>query len=289
MRAALAALAEQAARQENQQAQIDLIADLAGVGPQIAAIKARGDQRVAALRRRADKDNPAQSVPEPSGEGPAQTTEDALGDVKNDQPSGGTATDDLMTPGETSEANTAPAATDSVSTPGASIEHSLDLNKQDVTKPVSGTEGPRPTEEVRTEVDVRVRDGVQTETAFPLEGDFANAQKVQSSREDQEPRLFASLRLARLQIQAGIEEGDDLAVAHKIASSDATDEEISSTIATLAAVAQAQPRQASQAQPQRRLVPARTARSMPSFQRAPEMATTAAQDFGLGADEALFE
>ena len=81
-----------------------------------------------------------------------------------------------------------------------------------------------------------------------------------------ESRTIASMRLARLQIDAGLaEESDDLSLGQKIASSERTDSEINQTIKTLESVKKAASKK--QARPAH-LVP-RTAsagsRSTPSF------------------------
>lgn len=81
-----------------------------------------------------------------------------------------------------------------------------------------------------------------------------------------ESRTIASMRLARLQIEAGLaEESDDLSLGQKIASSERTDSEINQTIKTLESVKKAASKK--QARPAH-LVP-RTAsagsRSTPSF------------------------
>ncbi|WP_281711829.1 hypothetical protein [Dermacoccus nishinomiyaensis] len=91
------------------------------------------------------------------------------------------------------------------------------------------------------------------------------AQKKQAPVAD-ESRTIASMRLARLQIDAGLaEESDDLSLGQKIALSERTDSEISQTIKTLESVKKAASKK--QARPAH-LVP-RTAtagsRSTPSF------------------------
>jgi hypothetical protein len=51
-----------------------------------------------------------------------------------------------------------------------------------------------------------------------------------------QPRLIASLRLARLRISAGIAKGDDLTIGQTIATSEMSDELIGHEIATLSLV-----------------------------------------------------
>lgn len=97
-------------------------------------------------------------------------------------------------------------------------------------------------------------------------GDGRTASKKTTVASTNESRTIASMRLARLQIDAGLaEESDDLSLGQKIASSERTDSEISQTIKTLEGVKKAASKK--QARPAH-LVP-RTAtsgsRSTPSF------------------------
>jgi hypothetical protein len=88
-------------------------------------------------------------------------------------------------------------------------------------------------------------------------------------------RAFATLHLAKLQIQAGIANGDDLAIAASLDASSMSDSEIQGQIETLAKVVEAR-KTASAAptisdEPTRRLVPKAAAfdpgtKSVPSFQ-----------------------
>ena len=282
--------------------------------------------KIASLLKQADVDNPAQPVPAGASEAPPEDTEEVLGDVQRGQPSGGGQTDDLFAPGNTSETRTAPDASTNVTDVGEVLDTGDGImQNQDVTSPVSGTEGQRPLDEVKIETDVRVDDGVKTDTAFPLEEGFREERKTTGHRrkrqakgdkddlpeefkehigdvvEDDddddddekggksEARMFASLRLARLRIQAGItNETDDLALSTSIAHSKTSNAEIQREIDTLAKVTEAK----KQKQPRpRHLVPTSASagqgdRHMPSLQQPPMSSTAAADDTD---DSAIFE
>lgn len=269
MRPALAAIARQQKTINTQARQItDLrrglftMAKLAGMERHPAII---------AVVKRADEDNPAQPVPEPPAEGGEDT------DVTNVGPSGGNLPDSPTTPGSTSETEVAPDATTTVDS-----DFSTDLDvtpyseDQDVTKPVAGTEGPRPLSETKIETDVRIDEGAATNTeeAFPV-GEvpaFAEQQKTT----DASKRAFAALRLARLRIQAGIEAGDDLTLGTTIAQSDVSDSAIASEIGTLEAVAKAKPQGQPRPRQARNLVP----RSASNERGQPSLAAVAAGHSG---------
>jgi hypothetical protein len=175
----------------------------------------------------------------------------------------------------------------------------LDLNEQDVTAPVAGTEGPRPLDEVKTLTDVRVGNPDNPQVAFPLQGPFAErpttaaaaAQPVPvvGTVQQSEGRTIASLRLARLRIQAGIAEGDDdLSLGTSIASGEMTDESIQNEIDTLAKVVTTAARRP---QPvSRSLVPrtatAGVARTVPSM--APAEPAIPIQTVAAGVDDSEF-
>jgi hypothetical protein len=272
MRPVLAALAEQQKIIDRQAQQIaalrrglEAIARLAGV-----------DQhpKFAALMKVADENNPAQPIADPPAEAPAETTEEALGDL-NDT--------DVEAIGATPVTDVSADATTDVTGTETVLDEPLDLNEQDPTRPVTGTEGPLPLADVKTETDVRVGNPNNPDTAFPLEGDFAQ----RATTGAREARTFAALRLARLRIQAGIDDGDDLAMATDIASSDISDEVMQAEINTLSKVIRQGQGPARQAK--RNLVPrsASRERTAPSFVEPPQpqMQVTASVD----ADELLFE
>jgi hypothetical protein len=215
-----------------------------------------------AMLRTADEQNPAEPVPEPPAVPPTQTTQDAktpeaFGDV---QAPG-------LVPGSTNDV--AADATSTVYTPGDDIPGPAVKNLQDVTAPVDGTQNPRPLNEVRTLTDVRVGDPMNPQTAFPLRGDFANAQRL-GAKEAAGNRTMAALRLARLRMQAGVAQGDsDFEVAAGIERDAAmTTETIEAEIRTLDGVSKAA---AAKQQRPAGLVPraasANGGRSVPSMQQ----------------------
>lgn len=220
MRPALQALAEQQqvidqlkriASQQNaqlhkQSAQIGHLTR----GLQALAQHSGAEQHVAAamLRRTADDQNPAQPVPSPASNPATQSTPE----VKTPE-----AFADVSAPGlvDGSTNDVAADATTTAYTPGQDVEGPAFKNLVDVTAPVEGTEGPRPLSETKTLTDVRVGDPMNAQTAFPLRGDFADAKRT--SAVDSSNRTMASLRLAKLHIQAGLtEETDEFTYAAKL-------------------------------------------------------------------------
>jgi hypothetical protein len=180
-------------------------ADLARLGRGLQAMASLAGcemhVRTAMLQKRADEQNPAQPVPEPPAEPPVQTTQqvetpEAFADV----------TSPGLVPGSTNDV--AADATTTNYTPGTDIPGPAVKNLVDVTRPVDGTQGPRPLDEVRTLTDVRVGDPMNPQPAFPLRGDFANAQRL-GAKEAASNRTMAALRLARLRITAGIAGADN--------------------------------------------------------------------------------
>lgn len=168
---------------------------------------------VTAMTKRADVQNPAQPVPEPPAVPATQSTEE----VEAPEAQANVQTPGLV-PGSTQDV--AADATTTVYTPGEDIPGPAFKNLVDVTAPVDGTQNPRPLAEVKTESDVRVGDPMVATTAFPLQGPFANAQRTSKKAAQQSNdgnRTMASIRLARLRIEAGIAEpGEDLALAATI-------------------------------------------------------------------------
>lgn len=210
-----------------------------------------------ALQKRADEANPANPVPEPAEQSPVQTTDGAA--------SQGTIVD-VTTPGGIAEV--APAASVDVTTPGgvAAVTPAAD---QDVMAPVAGgTEIPVP--DVRTEVVVETSGETLGEAAFA--GDSSWVQSAQAKRLAAlvTERNFAALRLARLRIQAGLADGEDVALAQRISSSNVPNEILRTEISTLTAVASqrtaqnTQRRAASSTAPTRG-VPSLVSTASPSF------------------------
>ena len=215
------------AQNEALSAQLRFLASAAGVDREIAEVGRR------VLRRHADILNPASPVPDPPEGPPVQTTEQALQPESMDNPG---------RPGTTPGANSrVPAAqTTTAITPGVEMQTPPAANLVDVTAPVQGTnpsqDGGVPLEQRRIETDVRIDPdplkahgpgiGGQGDNgaAFPWildarqPGQPGAGGSVQASRAEEESarRTFASIRLAKLRVQAGLDHGEDLAVAERI-------------------------------------------------------------------------
>jgi len=232
-------IAELSAQNEVLSAQLRFLASAAGIDRELAEVGRR------VMRRRADVLNPASPVPDPPEAPPTETTEQAL------QPE---TMDNAGRPGTTPGANSrVPAAqTTTAITPGVEMQTPPATNLIDVTAPVQGTnpsqDGGVPLEQRRIETDVRIDPdplkahgpgiGGQGDngSAFPWildarhpdqqggqvgQGQRAAAlyggshldppNEAQASR-----RTFASIRLAKLRVLAGLAQGDELAVAERI-------------------------------------------------------------------------
>src|SRR4029077_12850984 len=110
-----------------------------------------------AMKIQADVDNPAQPVPAPPSEAPEETTEQTL------NPAG---RDDVTSIGESPVADVSPDAQTSVDASQTVLDEPLDLNEEEVTAPVAGTEGPLPLDDVKIETDVRVGNPDDPNPAF---------------------------------------------------------------------------------------------------------------------------
>lgn len=217
--------------------------------------------RTAMLRKRADEQNPTQPVPEPPAEPPYVTTQEAeTPEAFADVNAPG------LVPGSTNDV--AADLTSTPYTPGQDVPAPAVNELVDVTRPVDGTQGPRPLDEVRTLTDVRVGDPMNPQTAFPLRGDFATPPRL-GAKEAASNRTMAALRLARLRIVTGTAQGDnDFSVATEIEKdASLTTEAIEREIHTLESV-----RTASAKQPERPggLVPKAASggqRAVPSLQQ----------------------
>jgi hypothetical protein len=257
--------------------QMQFLAELAGVGPQLAEI-----------RKRADVMNPAQPVPDPPEAAPTETTEQTLApETMGDVSRPGTE------PGSTTRV---PAAqTTTAITPGVEMQTAPATQLVDVSAPVTGTnpsqDGGVPLSQRRIETDVRIdpdplkasgpgiggqgNDG----TAYPWVIAARQAAGLQatasrpSPQDEQGARTFAAIRLARLRVTAGIARGDELEVGAQIEASAARLSEIEAEIDTLGRVSKA----AALRQP--RAMPRQGARSAPSMAGypAPAMAMTASR------------
>lgn len=188
--------------------------------------------RAAGLQRRAD------SAQNPDG-APATTTEEAK------QPQ---ATDDVNSvgaaPGEVNKDVTPEATTDVQNSNVAADAPVLD-NLQSVTAPVSGTDAPTP-DAGNAESASQVSVGTPSNDTFDS--------KTWTSAKNEQARFVASLRLARLQIEAGLETGEDLALGQRIAESKQSLGEIEAQVNVLSQVA-SRKASAPTADQQRRLVP----------------------------------
>lgn len=248
-----------------QQRQIKELTDTLKFVCQVAGLE--GHQRVASLFT-ADADNPAQPIAEPAPEAPAATTQDARAPQATDTPTnvGGT-------PGIPDPAHN--VVKDDPTRPGGSPtpDPAANVVKQDPTKPVAGTDQ---TEAPKVEGDVRGDD--------PLSNQEVHEPITLSS-----VRPMASIRLARLRIEAGIaEEKNDMVLAERISASQMSDAEIEQEINVLAKVAQTAT--AAPSDPAtRHLVPKMAQRQVPSLVPTEPAPLHQASGSEIGDDEMLFE
>lgn len=227
-------LAVQAAQLEVQGRQISLIARLAGVTDEVEALAKT------ATVKQADIANPAQPIPDPGEQAPSESTEQATTPETND---------DVRSPGQTgnSTQGVPAAATDTALTPGGTLPAEPYGNLQDVTAPVSGTNtGEVGGDQTRIETDVRVGNPANWDVAFPwtMSENKSNSNPPSTGEmaasSGGPSRTHACLRLARLQIQAGIATGDDLTVSARLeADASLTDDLINREIGTLDRVVKA--------------------------------------------------
>lgn len=261
-------IAELTAQNEVLTAQLSFLASAAGVDRQLAQI------RTNVMRRHADVLNPASPVPDPPEAPPTQTTEQALMPGAMDDPS---------RPGTTPGANTGVPArqTTTAITPGVEDQTPPATNLIDVTAPVQGTnpsqDGGVPLQQRRIETDVRIDPdplkahgpgiGGQGDNgaAFPWILDGGQPQQGQGPQVGQgqraaalyggsplDPpddanaarRTFASIRLAKLRVTAGLAQGEELAIAERIEKDASFPVQlIEHEIKVLSAVPQAAPQQ----------------------------------------------
>ncbi|MFI0967086.1 hypothetical protein ACH4S8_37730 [Streptomyces sp. NPDC021080] len=208
--------------------QIAFIARMAGVSAEVNAIGSKT----------ADIANPAQPVPDPGEQSASETTEQAATPETND---------DVRSPGQTgnSTQGVPAASTDTALTPGGTLPAEPYGNLVDVTAPVSGTmTGEVGGDQTRIESDVRGMDPMQPEVAFPwtISDNQSNSAPPSSGEMagGSPSRTHACLRLARLQIQAGLAKGDDITLAAALeADGRRTDELINHEIGILSGIARA--------------------------------------------------
>lgn len=209
-------------------------------------------------------------------EAPATSTQQAA------QPE---ATDDVESvgavPGSAND-NVTPEAVTDVNNSDVTVNPPVLDNLQDVTAPVAGTDAVVPDAgDAGSASQVTV--GTPSNEAFDKPED--SGWKT-SARGSETERFVASMRLARLRVAAGIEQGEDLALAEKIASGEDTLGEIVAQANALSAVAARQSRQPDPST--RHLVPrAAASRSgvIPVRQQPSMQATAAATTSRSGEDE----
>lgn len=266
--------------------QMAYVARLAGVTKEVEAIRTQADL----ARKQADADNPAQPVPNPPSEGASESTEQAATPEAYDNPNA---------IGQTPGANQGVAAetTATPMDPGVTLPTAPYNQLLNVSAPVAGTETHTPPDTTRIETDVRVGDPMNPETAYPLNPAFGPSQQQgttpprdgEMSQTSSKQRTMASIRLARLRVQAGTARGDDLAVAAGIeADRELSDAMIRHEITTLSQVTKAAARQA---RPQG-LVPRAASgtqgvqRTMPSLVTQPAPITSVAGAVGMTDEDA---
>lgn len=230
MRPALAALVAQQKQIEALKQGLAFIAEVAGVTehPRItSALKATAVDDNPAFGGGWALDKPVEAAPE----APVESTQEAATPQ---------AKDSVETEGDSPLTDVSPAATTSVDGTGVVLPVQAPAT-QEVTAPVAGTDdlgkgAPGQAGTNRIETDVRAGTPSDNSAAF-RDGGFLGSVG--------EGRVIAGLRLARLRIQAGIEQGDDLELGQVIAASQVSDETIQTEINTLAKVvtASAAPRQ----------------------------------------------
>lgn len=211
-------------------------------------------RRAAGLDKAADVANPGQPVPEPSPQAAVLT------DGVDDVPYNGEGGSGEMPSLEGVE----PDATTTVMESGTALPDVAPDATTDVTAPVAGNT-PSGDDYV---VDTDPKAGTPSVTAPAFSGDGSWVQG--SKPADIQARTYASLRLARLRIAAGIEKDDDITAAQKIAASKLTNESLRNEINTLTAVAAVRPAPTRRA-PTQRGIPTLASASAPMLGTMPSM------------------
>lgn len=142
------------------------------------------------------------------------------------------AKDDPTTPGAApAKANegVTPAAVTDLSNSNVALPTEPFTDLVDVTAPTPGTDKPPSLEDAKIETEVRVGEPDNSTVAFPIGGEGSG---WTAAKGDPQERFMASLRLARLRVQAGLTTESDLVLAQQINDDEATD---LATIATEAA------------------------------------------------------
>jgi hypothetical protein len=251
-------------RNETLERQMALVANASGLVEPLATIGAAGQNRVAALYRKANPANPAQPVPEPAPEAPVATSQDAV------QAEG---RDDVTQLGATPVSNVEADAVSSVDIPyGELANEPVGMTRTDVTAPVTGTQEAVP-ELTVIPVDARIGDVDNPQVAFPFTigpvgapsrpysgPSVGNPPTMAAQRPRGEPGVavhpqaqaqaqahyIAAVNLARLRAQVGISADEPFQAGARIAA-DMSDAQINAEAQGLRAVAS---RQAGQPQPQ---------------------------------------
>ncbi len=252
-----------------QQGQIRMLTD--AVGQFAVAAKVGHLAPFAPIVRAAGLRVQADSADHPSG-APATSTEEAKKPQTTDDP-----TNPGAVPSEGNKDVTPQGVTD-LENSNVSVNPPVLDNLQDVTKPVSGTDAVHPDA-------AKVRGDVSVGTPSQDTLNKGDGWKT-SSVEEQQERFTASVRLARLRMQAGLvdqSEGDDFAVGQRIARSTDTLESIKAQAETLVSVARRSP--TVPAEQRRHLVP-RAAAASQGIQ--PSMQSQASAPARTGEDEWAF-
>ena len=218
------------------QAQVEYIGKAAGLERQLKVV-----------RKRADVENPAQPIPEPTPAPAAYSTEETRDHTDAD----------LLTPGGVAEVSDVSEDLNVDLLEAGGVWDVELTDGGDVTVPVAGTTEQRPYDETVINAEVQYR-GLDTELAYeesqPLFGEEAK-----------EARFVAALRLARLRLQAGIATGDDLTLATSISQSKMKTSAIRQEIKTLDEVVKAGSKKPVSRTAARRLVPKAAGRTAPSM------------------------
>jgi hypothetical protein len=216
--------------------------------------------RIAQLTKRADEENPAQPVPEPSTTAPAESEEATVAEPEAQNV-------DVESPGGVIADPIQNGSADLEEIGGVVQDEILAGTNQtdNVEAPVAGTTEVDPA----AVIDVQPDNSAETmgEPAFTgdwinpgadtvpdIGGNAAGGGSVESSRafkallgrrnSETRDRIWASIRLARLRIAAGMEKGDELELARKIEASSDSMEAITREASTIQTLRQAAPRTA---------------------------------------------
>jgi hypothetical protein len=156
------------------------------------------------ITRFADELNPAEPIPQPAGGAPSQTSDQARVPA---------AQVDVREIGSTPVTDVNADATTTVDQIGGiNADTPYSINTE-VTTPVAGTETRIPLDQVRTLPEIQFGNPLVGDTAFPLQGEFAEKATLGSKG-----RTYAALRLARLRKAAGTDTSgqDEIVLANAI-------------------------------------------------------------------------